>query len=753
MKRRIITACLTMALMLPLFGEYQIQPNQLMTPWGEKMTPENAWREYPRPQLVRQNWQNLNGLWQFAVNERKADRPDEWAGEILVPFAIETPLSGVKRLLEPSEQLWYRRVFNVAFNAAKERVLLHFGGVDFRTQVFVNGVEATDVPHESGNLPFSLDITDFVKQGENELVLQVWDPTDAGVQSRGKQVQRPGGCMYTRMSGIWQTVWTETVPATYITGYKVVTDIDNGTVSVTLQAVGDLMNAKATIAVQKDGKTLASNDVAAWGRPVTLKLENPLLWSPETPNLYDLVFTLTAQDGSQDVVKGYFGMRKIDWRKDEKGVPRLYLNNQKTFMMGTLDQGWWPDGFLTPPSDEAMVFDIDFLKRCGFNMMRKHIKIEPLRYYYLCDKLGIMLWQDMPSGGGDVENRYQLYRQELKGMMDLLQTFPSIVMWVPYNEGWGQPGKAKTNQTMNWVKRYDPTRLVDGPSGWTDYGVGDTKDMHHYSDPRMFPVMDNRVSVLGEFGGIGFQVKNHLWAEKTWGYVSDASPDAYFARYTRQMNDLARMAQEGLAASVYTQTTDVEIETNGLLTYDRKVEKVPAAEFAKVHQIVYEAAKETRIPVRTVIMPSSQKEPLEWRYTFENKADNWMAADFDDTAWQTGQAGFGNAEITRAHKASRVRTSWETNDIWIRRAFDFDGDPAAFKKLGFSMFFDEDTEVYLNGVKIAEFHGFNTNYDHLDALPDALKALKKDRNVVAVHTKNTVGGAYIDFAILGINFK
>ncbi|MBQ9447153.1 MAG: hypothetical protein IJU61_11180, partial [Victivallales bacterium] len=318
---------------------------------------------------------------------------------------------------------------------------------------------------------------------------------------------------------------------------------------------------------------------------------------------------------------------------------------------------------------------------------------------------------------------------------------------------WGQPGKEKTNQVMKWVKRYDPTRLVDGPSGWTDYGVGDTKDMHHYSDPRMFPVMDDRVSVLGEFGGIGFMVKDHLWAEKTWGYVSDASTEAYFARYTRQMNDLARMAQEGLAASVYTQTTDVEIETNGLLTYDRKVEKVPAAEFAKVHQIVYEAAKETRIPVRTVIMPSSQNEPLEWRYTFENKADNWMAADFDDGAWKTGQAGFGNAGIKRDHKAARVRTDWETNDIWLRRAFDFDGDPAAFLKLGFSMFYDEDTEIYLNGVKIAEYHGYNVNYDHLDALPDALKALKKGRNVVAVHTKNTVGGAYIDFAILGINFK
>ncbi|MBP5319802.1 MAG: beta galactosidase jelly roll domain-containing protein, partial [Kiritimatiellae bacterium] len=356
---------------------YQPKENPLMTVWGEKMTPESAWREYPRPNLVRERWQNLNGLWQYAVNKREEDQPAEWTGEILVPFPIESALSGVKRLMTTQEQLWYRRTFTAPVDAKRERLLLHFGAVDFRTQVWINGVEVTDVPHESGNLPFTLDITGFVKAGENELVLSVWDPTnDRGYyQSLGKQHLNPGGCMYTRVSGIWQTVWLETVPKTHITGYKVVTDIDRGTVAVTVDAAGNLSNAKVELAVKNGNDTVATGTVTAWGEPVVMRIANPRLWSPASPNLYDLVITLTAPGSDTDTVKGYFGMRKIEWRKDEKGIPRFYFNNQKLFLQGTLDQGWWPDGLLTPPSDDAMAYDINLLKSCGFNMMRKHIKI------------------------------------------------------------------------------------------------------------------------------------------------------------------------------------------------------------------------------------------------------------------------------------------------------------------------------------------------------------------------------------------
>jgi hypothetical protein len=440
-------------------------------------------------------------------------------------------------------------------------------------------------------------------------------------------------------------------------------------------------------------------------------------------------------------------MRKIEWRKDETGVPRFYFNNQKTFLMGTLDQGWWPDGLLTPPSDEAMAFDIGLLKSCGFNMMRKHIKIEPLRYYYLCDKMGIMIWQDMVSGWKDGEDRYALYRRELKGMMDLLQTVPSVVMWVPYNEGWGQPGKAKTNMTQAWVKRYDPTRLVNGPSGWTDYGVGDARDMHKYPGPDMYPVMEDRLSVLGEFGGIGLAVENHTWAKGgTWGYVSDKTVEESFTRYTGLIFKLSRLASQGLAASVYTQTSDVEIEINGLVTYDRKQVKYPAAELNKLHQRVYEAGKRTVRMTHKELVPTSAKTPQVWKYTFDPPAEGWESAAFDDSAWKSGEAGFGNAKIKADHREAAVRTAWESPAIWLRRVFEFSGDVPSLAFL--NIFYDEDAKVYLNGTLIKAFKGYNTRYglEDIDMAAFA-KALKQGRNVLAVEAVNAVGGAYIDLGM------
>ena len=729
---------------------YQPAQVPLMTPWGEKITVENAWREYPRPNLVRAQWTNLNGLWQYAVTKKADECPTEWQGEILVPFALESALSGVGRLLEPTEQLWYRRTFSASMKAG-ERLILNFGGVDFRTQVFINGVEATDVPHESGNLPFSVDITDFVKEGENELILSVWDPSNTGFQSVGKQVLNPHGCMYTRMSGIWQTAWLETVPAAYVRGYTVVTDIDKGTVAVKVIPGGELMGAAADVAVMKDGKEISVGVVKAWGEAVTLPVPNAQLWSPETPNLYDLRITLRSPAGT-DEVKGYFGMRKIERRRDEKGVWRFFLNNKKVFLQGTLDQGWWPDGLLTPPSDDAMAYDIKYLKEVGFNCMRKHIKIEPLRYYYLCDKLGIMLWQDMPSGGGDKENRYALYRDELKQMIDLLQTFPSIVMWVPYNEGWGQPGKSKTNQTQTWVKQYDPTRLVNGPSGWTDHGVGDTRDMHNYPGPGMFPLMEDRISVLGEFGGIGYIIADHAWSQKGWGYVSDTTVEASWGRYENLMKRLAKFARYGLGGSIYTQTTDVENERNGLLTYDRKVAKYDTQKLRAAHEQVYRAAEHTFVPEYHEILPTSQKEPHEWKYTTEKPADDWAQPAFDDSKWKSGPAGFGNENIKRDHKTSIVRTSWETNSIWLRRTFEFKGEIPV--EVSWRIFYDEDPKIYLNGQLIDTFDGYNARYEDRDANMDAFrKAVKPGKNVLAVEVINKTGGAYIDLGINGVSEK
>jgi hypothetical protein len=395
-----------------------------------------------------------------------------------------------------------------------------------------------------------------------------------------------------------------------------------------------------------------------------------------------------------------------------------------------------------------MAFDIGLLKKCGFNMMRKHIKIEPLRYYYLCDKLGLMVWQDMVSGWKDGEDRYGLYRRELKGMMDLLQTIPSVVMWVPYNEGWGQPGRAKTNMTQTWVKRYDPTRLVNGPSGWTDHGAGDARDMHKYPGPDMFPVMQDRLSVLGEFGGIGLAVEGHTWAKGgNWGYVSDKTAEASFARYTALTGKLAKLASRGLAASVYTQTSDVEIEINGLVTYDRRYVKYDPAELARLHRKVYDAARTTVAVAYREWVPSSRETPQLWKYTFEKPADGWETEAFDDGAWKSGEAGFGNAKIKADHKAAAVRTAWETPSIWLRRTFEFTGKAPAHVSL--SVFYDEDAEIYLNGVRIASLKGYNTQYTEEDVDADAFsKALKQGRNVLAVGARNTVGGAYID---LGLN--
>ena len=592
----------------------------IMTPWGEKVTSENAWTEYPRPQMVRANWVNLNGDWDYAITcvTNTAGRPTQWEGKIRVPFAIESVLSGVARLMQPDEFLWYTRQIKCEKRAG-ERILLHFGGVDFRTQVFIGHREVTDVPHESGQLPFTLDITDYVVDGENELTLCVWDPTEEFINSRGKQSFKPHGCLYTRVSGIWQTVWMENVPETHIAGYKVVTDIDKGTVSFKFDVVGAAFNRpEVKVTVGEVSTTTVNGEV-------TLTLPRPVrLWSPATPNLYDF----TANCG-KDAISGYFGMRKIEKRRDAKGVLRFFLNNEPIFLMGTLDQGWWPDGLLTPPSDAAMAFDIQSLKDCGFNMMRKHIKIEPLRYYYLCDKMGIMVLQDLPSGDFDLfapfkttaVPRYELQRRELKGMVDLLQSIPSIVIWGPYNEGWTQPGEFLTHSTLDWVKETDPTRLVNGPSGWVDFEGGDkghnpedrawskhrplgvceaadTIDRHDYNrDFKMTPVNERRISFLGEFGGLGQPVKGHLWKAMTdgsgnWGYgglEETATREGLMKTYATLMDRLANWAGQGLSGSVYTQTTDVEVEINGLLTYDRKVLKYDAAEMKAIHDKVYKA--------------------------------------------------------------------------------------------------------------------------------------------------------------------
>ena len=598
----------------------------LMTPWGEKVTSENAWRGYPRPQLVRPNWTNLNGDWDYAITSvtNTPGRPESWSGKIRVPFALESALSGVGKLLEPDQFLWYTRKITCAKRDG-ERILLHFGAVDFRAMVFIGHNEVTDVPHEGGQNPFTLDITDYVKSGENELTVCVWDPTENFVNSRGKQSFKPAGCFYTRVSGIWQTVWMETVPEKHIKGYEVVTDIDKGTVKIDFDLAGS--GAVDVSIGETSARGRAENAAGASRASVTIAIPDAKLWSPEEPNLYRFKATF-----GKDEVAGYFGMRKFEKRKDAKGVWRFFLNNRPYYVMATLDQGWWPDGLLTPPSDEAMAFDIQTLKDCGFNTMRKHIKVEPLRYYWLCDKMGLLVIQDLPSGNGSWKSpvqaettaRYWLERQEQKEMMDVLQSIPSIVMWNPYNEGWTQPGEFLTHAMLDFVRRYDPTRLVNGPSGCWDWEGGhllpegwtwekrvltehkpagvceaaDTVDMHLYRGPTMFAVNDRRITFLGEFGGLGHPVEGHLWKVQpdgrgNWGYggIKDtATREGLEKTYLGLMDKLGELAEKGLGGSVYTQTTDVECEVNGLMTYDRKVLKYNPAVLKKAHEDVMRRA-------------------------------------------------------------------------------------------------------------------------------------------------------------------
>ena len=608
----------------------------MLTEWGENVTSENCWRGYPRPQMVRDGWTNLNGDWDYAVTSvtNTPGRPEKWDGKIRVPFCIESALSGVGRLLKPDEFLWYTRKIECDPKPG-ERILLHFGGVDFRTMVFIGHDEVTDVPHEGGQNPFTLDITDCVKKGENTLTVCVWDPTEDFVNSRGKQCFKPHGCFYTRVSGIWQTVWMETVPEKYIKSYKVFTDIDKGEVTLSFQGTGN--GERGTIEIEDSASSavtrLCVKKPFTPNEPVTVKLPAPVaLWSPESPKLYNF----TAKYG-KDVVKGYFGMRKIEKRKDSKGVMRFFLNNRPYFMIGTLDQGWWPDGLLTPPSEEGMEYDIKVLKECGFNMLRKHIKVEPQQYYAMCDRLGILVIQDLPSGDGrsisperaDTVKRYGLQRQEMKEMMDDLQPFPSIVMWNPYNEGWSQPGEFLTHSLLDFTRRHDPTRLVNGPSGCWDWEGGhclpkgwgwkdrvwtkhrpegvceaaDTVDLHLYRGPDMFPVNDRRVSFLGEFGGLGHPVSGHLWKESkdgkgNWGYggIEDTKTrEGLEKTYLGLMEKVGLLAEKGLGGSVYTQTTDVEIEINGLLTYDRKVLKYDPQVLSKAHAEVVRRANDASI--------------------------------------------------------------------------------------------------------------------------------------------------------------
>ena len=581
----------------------------LITEWGAEVTPGNAWTKYPRPQMRRDRWTNLNGNWEYAVAPlAAAAMPAEADGEILVPFCLESKLSGVSRLLNPDESLWYRRTFD-AEPTGGERTLLHFEAVDYICDAFVNGTHVGR--HVGGSTPFSFDVTDALKDGEDELILRVEDSTGE-YQLRGKQRLQPGAIFYTRVSGVWGTVWTETVPAHALSELKIDTDAAKGSIAVSADVFGgERYGQQIRVTVRDGDETVGAETGRMTG--VFLTVPDANLWSPGSPHLYDLTVELLDHDGAvTDMVESYAGIRTVGTATDADGHPRFTLNGKPAFHLGPLDQGWWPDGLLTPPSDEAMKWEIDWLKSAGFNMIRKHIKVEPRRYYYHCDRAGMLVWQDQPSGWPqppwtqlhpnptDADwpaPAHAQYMAELEEMVAALENHPSIVCWVPFNESWGQH---RTVEVGDWLSRRDPSRLVNVASGGNWWPSGDIVDMHHYPEPN-FPFeldggrFDGYVKVIGEYGGHGLRVPGHEWNPdgRTFSYGDlPEEQDELRRRYERSAEGLLALKAKGISGGVLTQTTDVEGEINGLLTYDRKVVKIPAEVLADLHRPLVEPAAE-----------------------------------------------------------------------------------------------------------------------------------------------------------------
>jgi len=577
------------------FARWQPAGDKIKTRWASQIDVNNLLPEYPRPIMERAEWQNLNGLWNYAILPIGKQTPSTFDGKILVPFAIESSLSGVQKKVGRENELWYQREFTIPSKWKNNRILLHFGAVDWKADVWVNDIKVGR--HTGGYTPFSFDITSALKSGSNTLVVKVWDPTNDGYQPRGKQVNRPEGIWYTSVTGIWQTVWLEPVPEKYITNVKITPDIDKNI--LTVEASVNEVSALDKIEV----KVMDGSQVIASGRsinhlPVEITMpEQVKLWSPDSPFLYDLEITLWSDNKPQDKVNSYAAMRKYSIKRDNKGIVRLQLNNKDLFQFGPLDQGWWPDGLYTAPTDDALKFDIQKTKDLGFNMIRKHVKVEPARWYMHCDRLGMIVWQDMPNGdrGPHWQPRQYFngvewlrspeseanYRKEWKEIIDFLYSYPCVGVWVPFNEAWGQ---FKTKEIAEWTKQYDPSRLVNPASGGNHYPVGDMLDLHNYPHPELYLYDGQRPTVLGEYGGIGWAVKGHLWEpDRNWGYVQFNSSKEVSDQYVEYAEQLKTLIKHGFSAAVYTQTTDVEVEVNGLMTYDREMIKMDEQRIKQVN--------------------------------------------------------------------------------------------------------------------------------------------------------------------------
>ena len=587
------------------YSQWCPMEGRIQTKWTEEISINNVLPEYPRPIMERSEWMNLNGLWNYSIIDKGSHLPQKYDGNILVPFAVESSLSGVGKKVGDKKELVYHRSFKLDSKWKGKNVLLHFGAVDWKADVWVNDIKVGS--HTGGFTPFTFDITYALKvNGNNDIVVKVWDPTDKGFQPRGKQVSNPKGIWYTPVTGIWQTVWLEPVNKTYISDIKITPDIDFNILNVKAITKGANVGTLIDVKVFDSGKLVAAGG-SINGEDVQIEMpEDIKLWSPDSPFLYDINVCVKKDGKVIDEIKSYAAMRKFSSRRDKNGIVRLELNNKPLFQFGPLDQGWWPDGLYTAPTDEALVYDIKKTKDFGYNMIRKHIKVEPARWYTHCDRLGIIVWQDMPSGDKNPEwqNRKYFdgtevkrsaeseacYRKEWKEIIDCLYSYPCIGTWVPFNEAWGQ---FKTPEIVEWTKLYDPSRLVNPASGGNHYTCGDMLDLHNYPAPEMYLYDAQRATVLGEYGGIGWVVPEHIWEpNRNWGYIQFNSSKEVTDEYIKYAEKLYELIPSGFSGAVYTQTTDVEIEVNGLMTYDRKVIKIDEKRVREINKKICKSLNE-----------------------------------------------------------------------------------------------------------------------------------------------------------------
>jgi len=689
-------------------------PGQIMTNWANNVTPENVWKEYPRPQMVRTDWLNLNGLWDFEITERDTNKiAINYARKILVPFCVESALSGIKETITGKQQMIYRRFFSIPSHWNQKHLILHFEAVDYEAKVWVDGKYVGI--HKGGYDHFQFDIAGFLNKDEkHEIKLVVWDPTNEGSQPIGKQALPAirNRTKYTATSGIWQTVWLEPTNEVAIESIKIIPNIDNGTISLQTKVVGATQGARIKIQAFDQGKEIASS-IAAIGEPVSLQLNQPKLWSPTNPFLYDLKLSLINDGKVSDEVSSYFGMRKISMGRDQEGYMRILLNNEIIYQLGPLDQGYWPDGILTPASDQALRYDIAYLKKIGANMDRMHMKVQPERWYYHCDQLGILIWQDMVSPTKFIDTKSNLnpsdFELEHNITVDQLYNHPSIIQWVLFNESWGQ---YDTERLTAALKAKDPTRLVINASGWHDKKVGDIRDFHDYTiHPAVALVNknDDRAMVLGEAGGIDLLIPGHLWTpdlkggtkiKTDWsidfkkGIVK--SSDELIEKYKILLDDLFQLKKYGLNAVVYTQISDVEDEISGWMTYDRKVSKLPETTFAALHEQFFKPTMTGKF-----ILPLSINEPQQWNYSFTAPSNDWiknlMLSDF-----KTGMAPFG-IESNNVHK---VNTPWNTNSLFLNKEFTLSSVPSKLSLIACNTGI---TEVYINGAYVMQFNNFLKN--------------------------------------------